>query len=265
VIRLAKSAKAPSSLKRGPPATTEDCDRYDAAPETYRSGQATFDVKGSIYGTKVVKRALKGDQNGKCAFCEAIFDANVAGDVEHYRPKGAVRTDAGVLHPGYYWLGYVWSNLSYACPDCNEYRKRDRFPLVVEADRARDHHADVAAEQPLLLDPYGDKDPREHIVFRGEAPIALTPEGEKTIELLALDRTTLARDRYRHLEHLALHVQGIALLQDDPRPEAIDYVDHAKSLLEAAVRPNAKFSAAAADHLAALAAGETFLPNVAPA
>ena len=61
-------------------------------------------------------------------------------------PKAAVLTDSGRIYPGYYWLGYSWPNLSYACPDCNSYRKRDRFPLVLEEARARDHHDDIVHE-----------------------------------------------------------------------------------------------------------------------
>jgi len=265
MIQLTKSAAAPSSLRRGVAATADNCDRFDADPGAYRSGEAEFVITGGIYGTQVVKRILKADQHDKCAFCEAIFDANVAGDVEHYRPKGAVRTDAGVLRPGYYWLGYVWANLSYACPDCNEYRKKDRFPLVVEADRVRDHHGNLADEQPLLLDPYGAKDPREHIIFHGEAPIGVTDEGAATIEVLALDRTKLARDRYRHLGHLSTLRESVLLLDGDLRPAAIDYVARVRAQLAAAVLPEAKFSAAAADHLAALAAGQNYLPVDEPA
>jgi hypothetical protein len=260
VIHLNKSAKVPSSLKRGFATTATNCRHFDDNPDGYRSGAVRFDITSRIYGTSVVKRALKADQHDKCGFCEAIFDANVAGDVEHYRPKGAVETDTGKLSPGYYWLGYTWSNLSYACPDCNEYRKRDRFPLVNEEARALDHHDDIAFEEPLLLDPYGARDPREHIVFRGEAPIGSTCEGATTINVLALDRTTLARDRYRHLQQLSLHRQSIALLENDRRPEAIAHVARLRAKLAAAVEPTAKFSAAAADHLAALAAGHDYLP-----
>lgn len=261
MIHLNKSAKVPSSLKRSFAATATNCRHFDDDPDGYRSGAVGFDITSSIYGTKVVKRALKADQNDKCGFCEAIFDPNVAGDVEHFRPKGAVETDKGKSRPGYYWLGYTWSNLSYACPDCNEYRKRDRFPLVNEEARALDHHYDVAIKEPLLLDPYGARDPREHIVFRGEAPIGLTREGTTTIDVLALDRTTLSRDRYRHHQHLSLFREGIALFENDPRPRAIAHVARLRAKLAAAVEPTAKFSAAAADHLAALAAGHDYLPN----
>jgi len=260
VIRYAKSPAAPSSLKRGVAATDADCAAYDASPAAYRDGTAKFDVTSDIYGTKVVKRGLKADQHDKCAFCEAIFDANVAGDVEHYRPKGAVETGSGRIYPGYYWLGYVWWNLSYACPDCNEYRKRDHFPLANEIVRVRDHHGDVSVEAPLLLDPYGQADPRNHICFRGEAPIHLSPEGSATIQILALDRTTLARERLHHLRQLSNVYQSVQLLKDDTRPEAIAHVARLRDQLAAAVTPKARFSAASADHLANLAAGRDYLP-----
>lgn len=261
MILHAKSAAAPSSLTRGVAANATNCVAYDANPAAYRSGRCKFDITSGIYGSKVVKRRLKADQHDKCAFCEAIFDANVAGDVEHYRPKGAVQTDAGRLHPGYYWLGYVWPNLSYACPDCNEYRKRDWFPLANEAARARDHHGDVSAEVPLVLDPYGARDPRDHIAFRGEAPIALTPEGAATISVLGLDRTGLARDRLHHLTQLTLIYDSVRALEDRPRPEEAPLLARLRAHLAAAVAPQAKFSAAAADHLAALAAGQNHLPK----
>ena len=261
MIRYAKSAIVPSSLARGFAANDANCAAYDADPAAYRSGAEKFDITGGIYGTKVVKRHLKAAQHDKCAFCEAIFDANVAGDVEHYRPKGAVLTGDGRIYPGYYWLGYSWANLSYACPDCNEYRKRDHFPIALEDARALDHHDDIVHEGPLLLDPYGTEDPRQHIRFRGEAPIGRTPEGDATIDILALDRTTLARDRLDHLRQLSLLHQSVRLLEDDPRQASIDHVARLRTRLAAAVEPTAKFSAAATDHLAALDAGEDYLPE----
>lgn len=259
MIRCVKSATVPSSLRRGVTASAADRAAYDADPTAYRDGTKSFEIDGGIYGTKVVKRVLKADQHDKCAFCEAVFDANVAGDVEHYRPKGAIQTDTGRLSPGYYWLGYHWPNLSYACPDCNGYRKRDRFPLADESRRARDHHADVGLEEPLLLDPYGPKDPRDHIEFRGEAPIPRSPEGLATIEVLALGRTSLARDRYRHLSNLGDLLDSVELLKDDSRPDAVAFVGRVRAQIAEAVSPNAKFSAAAADYVMALRAGVDYL------
>tara|TARA_B110001454_G_scaffold216164_1_gene238933 strand:- start:668 stop:1462 length:795 start_codon:yes stop_codon:yes gene_type:complete len=260
VIRHTKSAAVPSSLGRGVQANEDNCTAYDTAAADYRSGARSFDIRKGIYGTDVVKRQLKADQHDKCAFCEAIFDANVAGDVEHYRPKGAVDTDAGRIYPGYYWLGYTWENLCYACPDCNSYRKRNWFPLENEANRALDHHADITLEQPLLLDAYGQRNPREHIVFRGEAATGLTAAGDATIDILALGRTTLARERLQHLRTLTLVHESVSLFDGDPRPEAIAFLQRARAELAAAILPGARFSAATADHLAALDAGENFLP-----
>ncbi|MET3710782.1 hypothetical protein ABIC65_001484 [Sphingomonas trueperi] len=264
MIRYDKCAAVPSSLRRGVAATNANCAAFDDDPAAYRSGERDFDITSKIYGTAIVKRHLKADQHDKCGFCEAVFDANVAGDVEHFRPKAAVLTDSGRIYPGYYWLGYSWPNLSYACPDCNSYRKRDRFPLVLEDARAVDHHDDINYEEPLLLDPYGAADPREHIQFRGEAPIGRSPHGQATIDILALDRTTLARDRLLHLRQLSRLYESVELLKDDPRPEAIAYIARVRAQLAAAVGPAARFSAAAADHLAALAAGKNYLPEETP-
>lgn len=265
MIRFTKSPTVPSSLRRGLAANAANCAAFEADPEAYRTGAKTFDIKKGIYGTEVVKRQLKRDQYDKCGFCEAIFDANVAGDVEHYRPKTAIMIDTGRIYPGYYWRGYFWENLSYACPDCNSYRKRDLFPLVLEDARALDHNGDVDHEEPLLLDPYGARDPRQHIRFRGEAPISDTPEGNTTIEILALDRTTLARDRLHHLRQLSQMRKSVALLEHDPREEAIAFVAELRAQLAAAVEARSKFSAASADHLAALDAGQDYLPRGATA
>ena len=262
MILFVKSRKAPSSLARGVAKTRENCHAYTADPAAYQAGIKIFDITKKIYGTEVVKRQLKLDQNDKCAFCEAIFDANSAGDVEHYRPKGAVETEQGKLHPGYYWLGYNWSNLSYACTDCNGYRKRDRFPLLDEALRARSHDNLVADEEPLILDPYGAKDPRNHITFRGEIPVGLTVEGRKTIEILSLNRTKLVLARLRHLRELTLHYDSLQMLQNraNSTPDEIAHIARLEARLASAMAPDAVFSGASIDHLGALAKGERLVP-----
>jgi hypothetical protein len=247
MIQVAKSATVPRGLRRGVQLTVRDCAAFDADPAAYRAGTKKFNFNSGVYGAATVKAALKADQHDKCCFCEAIFDANVAGDVEHYRPKGEVLTAVGILNPGYYWLVYSWTNLYYACPDCNQYRKRSLFPLVDEAQRAADHHGVIGNETPLLLDPGGPVDPRVHIEFVGEVPRWRSPEGEQTIKILALDRDALLRDRRRYLAHLTRFHQTIALLGQDSRPDAIALVDDLRRRLADAVQPSAKFSAAAAE------------------
>lgn len=261
MIGYTKTVAVPSSLARGIAANAANCAAFDVDPEAYRAGTAKFEILKGIYGTKVVKRVLKRDQHDKCAFCEAIFDANVAGDVEHYRPKGAVNSGAEIILPGYYWRGYEWTNLCYACPDCNGSRKRTHFPLAEEAARALDHHGDIETEEPLLLDPYGPRDPRDHIQFVGEMPVGSTDAGEKTIKILGLDRTALARDRLDHLRMLTTMFEIVEVLSESDKPKAIEIVGRARALLAAAILPTAKFSSAATDHLIALAAGENHVPE----
>jgi hypothetical protein len=53
----------------------------------------------------------------------------------------------------------------------------------------------VERERPLLLDPGGPDDPRDHIRFNGSTLYGLTDVGRATIEILKLDRGDLKRDR----------------------------------------------------------------------
>jgi uncharacterized protein (TIGR02646 family) len=173
MILVVKPARVPSALNAGAALTAADCLAFDQYTGDYGSGRRRFNFRRTVYGGKSVKTALKQAQHDKCCFCEARFDANYQGDVEHYRPKGAVRDNGRKILPGYYWLAYSWSNLYYACADCNQYRKGDRFPLQNEAERALCHHDDINRETPLLLNPGGPADPRDYIRFNLDVPRAM--------------------------------------------------------------------------------------------
>lgn len=252
MIRVTKP-DAPAVLAKGVALTAADEAAYDLTPALYQSGAKTFSIKPSVYGAPVVKAALKNAQHHKCCFCEARFAANYAGDVEHYRPKGAVKQVGGKLRPGYYWLAYVWSNLYYACADCNQYRKVDQFPLVKEAARARDHHHPIAAEAPLILDPGGPGDPRTHIRFKGDVPIWTSVEGEATIKVLKLDRIELNQGRRTHLETLGLLADAAAALEAGADPTSASLIKVIRGKLAAAILPESVYSAASEDYLAAKA------------
>jgi hypothetical protein len=221
----------------------------DAAVLDYETGTRRFSFVKSIYGGKVTKKQFAVAQYMKCCFCEAVFDANVAGDVEHYRPKKSVTTNAGAVYPGYYWLAYEFSNLFYSCPDCNQYKKKNWFPLGVEANRARSHHQNENFERPLLLSPGGPLNPRRHIRFDRDFPVGVTREGQTTIRILGLDREPLNRQRRKILARLEADRNVVKLLGADPRPEAQAEVDRANLALAEAVLPSAEFSAAAQDYL----------------
>ncbi len=165
---------------------------------------------------------------GKCAYCETNIIAYQRGDVEHFRPKGAVadENDHPVvlldedgeivrdingqpkLHPGYYWLAYDWRNLLPACSLCNQSStvdgekigKHNRFPVV---GRHAQQPEALELEKPLLINPgSGDPqdDPRSHLGIDTDTGLALwkTDRGFMCIEIFGLNRREpLVQDRKR--------------------------------------------------------------------
>ena len=195
-------------------------------------------------------------QHGKCCYCEGRFQAFSPADVEHYRPKGAVRQNEGSarLRPGYYWLAYSWANLYSCCPTCNRSGKKDLFPLSNPDARARSHADDVGEEAPLIVDP-GRNDPRVHIEFRQEYAFGLTAKGAKTIEIIGLNRDALIELRG---EHLSLLQTLLTLLRSSEAhgPQERADLESVRRLLAAAVEPAAPFSALARHFLR----GTEFVP-----
>ena len=63
------------------------------------------------------KEALKRANSDKCMYCESKISQIDFAHIEHYKPKA---TDK------YPELEFVWDNLGYACPKCNN-GKSDKF------------------------------------------------------------------------------------------------------------------------------------------
>lgn len=198
-----------------------------------------------IYAHASVKTALVHMQHEKCAFCEAKPLHVSNGDVEHFRPKAAVRqADAEPLvRPGYYWLAYEWTNLLFACERCNRRHKKNLFPLQDAARRARTPRAELTEEAPLFIDPSAE-DPALYIGFRDHVPYAIggNPRGESTIEALGLRRPELMADRERHLAQF-----GVLRALMDEEFSALEKLDHLRSrasaLLDRQTRPDAEYAA----------------------
>lgn len=123
------------------------------------AGGAKPEFKASVYGD--LKEHLFGWFFGKCAYCESNVIATDWGDVEHYRPKRAVKEDQS--HPGYYWLAYEPSNLLPSCKKCNQGGgKMNNFPVA--GNTRAFLPAEIPAEIPLLLSPYWHR-PNEHLAY----------------------------------------------------------------------------------------------------
>ena len=206
MIRVLKPADGPPILSERGKRLTEACCR------AVESGSLPV-FERSVYGHASVKDALKRAQHGKCCYCEAPIAPAGHGDVDHFRPKKAVRQGESdpEIQPGYYWLAYTWSNLFLSCQVCNQSHKRTFFPLADASRRVRSHGQDLADETPLLLDPAAD-DPERSIGFRREVPFARDVRGETTIRCLGLGRPHLQEsraDRLAAVEH-SLDIVAIA-------------------------------------------------------
>lgn len=202
-------------------------------------------VKGDIY--KGSKHRIKHDVfmnpnahfYGKCAYCESRMTENQPGDIEHFRPKNAVKdiNNQNVMidrghgnepHPGYYWLAYSWQNMLPACRDCNcvttaktEQRigKGNRFP--VDKDEYAVEPGTEEAETPLLINPV-DEDPENHLEVDITGVMYAKDEsvkGQTCIDIFGLNaRETLVDGRRRAVKSMQ-DTAGLALfsiLRDYP-------------------------------------------------
>lgn len=118
MIRVHKIPLAPEWLRlHGPTGRIALEATYDADPlACQQAGTAALKPKRTIYARKAIKTQLRTDQHRKCAYCETKFTHSSPGDVEHYRPKAGYQqaVTEPLRGPGYYWLGYEWSNLLFA-------------------------------------------------------------------------------------------------------------------------------------------------------
>ncbi|MEN3230238.1 hypothetical protein PUR21_21785 [Methylorubrum rhodesianum] len=251
MIRIVKGVSPRKLTTDGATRARAHQDEYDADGAGFRAGTSKFSFPRSVYAHKTVRDALERIQHGKCCYCEAKPEKPYAHlHVDHWRPKSCTRQDRAAEEswPGYYWLAYTWDNLLLGCHFCNSANKGDLFPLVDPAERALDHHTDIAGERPLLLKPDGPEDPAAHIGYHEEVPVGLTPEGRATIAVLGLDRTEHA-PRLDLLNRLKRSRDVVHRYHGDTSPAGLEFVARARGVLERAVRPDAPFSAMATAYL----------------
>jgi uncharacterized protein (TIGR02646 family) len=271
------------SVRPIPPCPRRLAPAESAGAEERASAIAHFTAEDRASRPAFAFRAYKHDEirdalldafDRVCAYCEAPVPSI---EIEHYRPKGAIQTEAGRRSPGYYWLAADWENLLPSCHPCNtrlrtEYADGRRssgkgtwFPLEDESSRAT-AAGEEARERPLLLHPYFDE-PADHLEFveegvvrpRRDADGAPSRKGDTTITLLGLNRRGLPdarRDRQVVLavaHRAALDAQ--ARCKEQPQDEELA-AEHRRCVeeLERLQRPAAGFSAMAAQQVGLLGA-----------
>ncbi|WOH82140.1 hypothetical protein RX327_02775 [Bradyrhizobium sp. BEA-2-5] len=251
MIKIKKPVAGPARLSAGPALVTA-FEREIAQDPNAGASSKPFKFDQKIYGHSDVKNALKAAQHDKCCYCEAHISHIAAGHVEHYRPKTCSQQAKGeqLLYPGYYWLAYAWLNLYFVCERCNSSGKKNLFPLRDPARRKR-RRTDRRIEQPMILDPGGAEDPRNHIRFNKAAVVGTSDLGKATIKALGLDRIALTTDRLRHLKK-CIAIRDFAKAPSSKMdPDTQQRQREARDLLARLAARDAEYSAMVMDLLAA--------------
>ena len=184
-----------------------------------------YEERSSIWSeVKHVYMQLQG--GSKCAYCERKMESVTYGrgeqDIEHFRPKGAVREwevpkdlrrrglHVAPVPPdneGYYRLAYHVFNYAASCKPCNSALKKNGFPIAGIYRFEADDLETLKDEEAYLIYPVGnvDEDPEDLIEFHGVVPRPVAEDGHRrnralvTIEFFKLhdpgERENLLLDR----------------------------------------------------------------------
>ena len=102
----------------------------------------------------------------------------------------------------------------------------------------------------MLLNPYGETNPREHLTFDGSACRPETERGRVTVTVVGLNRPELQEERQYVLSMLA---RLCDIVSDPDSPDTLRR--QAMEAIDAFARPEARYSAMARDYLSAVDAG----------
>lgn len=191
-------------------------DRQKVAQKVALGFTPTEDDFPSLWTDDAWQRAFLHAQKWRCGYCESSLHSQSPA-IDHFRPKGKVshlhpeRAQQGHEIPGttrardrktccdtptgYWWLAYAWENWVLSCERCNTGWKRTFFPVASGHVCAPTQGVDDAA---LLLDPFGDEDPSQHLRFDSVGAIEPrdgSPLGLATIETCGLWRPSLVEQR----------------------------------------------------------------------
>lgn len=210
------SVQVPKSLfgKKAEAARAEIAQYLDIPSE--RRAQIRPSFNSSIWKEADVRKWLAELFRNRCAYCESDISDGLLWEVEQFRPKVNAGNDfksAQVEH--YAWLAYDWENLISCCIRCNE-AKKNLFPVVGPRGKINTTCLDLReSENTLLIDPCWDH-PYEHLAFQATGhAVALTEKGQKTIDVLDLNREHLVESRQQSftvLVQLLLHNTDINLI-----------------------------------------------------
>jgi hypothetical protein len=92
VIRVVKPDDPPAILSNeGRARRAEHEVDFTTNRAAFEVGERHFDFDRTLYAGEAVRKILSQAQHGKCCFCESKIQHVSDGDVEHFRPKAAIR------------------------------------------------------------------------------------------------------------------------------------------------------------------------------
>ena len=250
------------------PADDVGLERSNALKFYQALSDAKKEFKFQIYRQPYVKEAIEKIFSKKCAYCETRYIVTQPVDVEHFRPKGAVKVGKA-KRLGYYWLASEWTNLLPSCIRCNRSNtylmpnnkkvtmgKANFFPLLDETRRAS-KPGDEFNEKPLLLNPCKD-DPSKHLVFTEEGVVrpvvnskgVASAKGEKSIHIYGLCRPELVEERAKHAKSILAQIERVkeALANSQKYPNDTNFeqvFDRELGVLEDFLKPEQQYVALA--------------------
>jgi hypothetical protein len=142
--------------------------------------------------------------------------ANVAG-----------RESTRIIGTGYWWDAYSWDNYLLSCAICNQAWKKNYFPIDTGGN-PRERPAQGVQEIELLLHPFGEEEPADHLEYRSDGIIrGKTEIGVHTIETVGLWRPSLVVKRRPVIQNL------LRLIAEMTAPDATDEIvkSHTLTLL----------------------------------
>ncbi len=139
----------------------------------------------------------------KCAYCEIALPESELQVLSHFRPKSnATNARHNKDSPDHYaWFATEWKNLLLLCRECNA-NQSNLFPVAQER-RAMPLSTWAEAnkvEIPMLLDPCVDQPGKHFALDRHGIFIPLTRNGEATLDILRLNRSSLQMRRAQAIE-----------------------------------------------------------------
>ena len=255
------------SIVRGAPPADVDLGSYQRANSDWpalASGQTDQSKRDYV----ALRRRLHQEFSGLCAYCERKVRKKKGepGPIDHFRPRNPA-TGTQLSHFGAV-LTFDWSNLVYACSDCQN-RKNNKWPgilstinesitdgaLATMANSAGWTYTPVSVAEGYV-NPNQNLDTLAHDHFEyNHQDGSIAPsramsqtqrsKGLRTISDIGLDDPNLSHARYDHIQSLKKHIESKGserAVQEIDRLVEAHRRKRPKDMKDSAFGPGARFT-----------------------